>query len=136
MVINICYLVILFIFESPRYSSFRKHVQQNKATPKLRQETPNTPATTKTQDENGLLLDPFNGSSFSMSGCNGRLGNQLGLMAIVYPLYLKWKVKITLDDFQFSLLANTFDLSGFCSDIPGQYLCSSYKEGETFASGM
>ena len=76
--------------------------------------------------------DAFNGSSFAVSGSNGRLGNQLGLMAIIYPLYLKWKVKITLDDFQFSLLANTFDLSQVCSDIPGQYLCSNYMEGETF----
>ena len=56
-------------------------------------------------------------------------------MAMVYPLYLKWKVRITLDDFQFSLLANTFDLSGVCSDIPGQYLCSNYMEGETFGAG-
>jgi len=49
--------------------------------------------------------------SYSISGCNGRLGNQLGVMALGFGLYQQFKVNLLLNPGQLSELEKVFEMS-------------------------
>jgi len=55
-------------------------------------------------------------SGFSISDCKGRLGNQLGVLSLGLPLYLKFGVKLLLSAHQAGELASTFNVTRMCKE--------------------
>ncbi|XP_075256267.1 uncharacterized protein LOC142348702 [Convolutriloba macropyga] len=61
---------------------------------------------------------------FGQSNCNGRLGNQLGLLALGLAVNLQFGSKLVLNEFQNGILARVFDMESICRK-DGSSICIS-----------
>ncbi|XP_075264760.1 uncharacterized protein LOC142356878, partial [Convolutriloba macropyga] len=65
-------------------------------------------------------------AGYSISGCRGRLGNQLGVVALGMQMHLRFGIRLLIDPFQYRILNDVFDMeqickrdgSSFCMRIP------------------
>ena len=55
-------------------------------------------------------------SSWTHSGCNGRLGNQLGLLTLQLGIHYKYGSDIVLLEYQYKELKDTFSIEECLSD--------------------
>ena len=55
-------------------------------------------------------------TGFVVSACNGRLGNQLGVLSLAMAIYLKFGIRLALGPIQHKILANVFDMEKACAD--------------------
>ena len=60
-------------------------------------------------------------TGFMVSGCDGRLGNQLGVLSLGMAMYLKFGIQLALKHDQYKTLAVAFDMKKTCA-----------KDGTTF----
>ena len=67
--------------------------------------------------------EPLVKSGYMVSKCNGRLGNQLGLMSFGLAMNLKFGLKLGLKDYQYRILAAVFDLEEACGPNKSTSFC-------------
>ncbi|XP_075257398.1 uncharacterized protein LOC142349603 [Convolutriloba macropyga] len=53
-------------------------------------------------------------TGYSVSGCRGRLGNQLGVMALGMQIYLRFGTRLLVNHLQYKKLNNVFDMEQIC----------------------
>ena len=99
-----------------------------------------TTSTTSTTTRNSISRSPeipftchqelkSTSASLMWSSCDGRLGNQMGFVALGFQAYLQYGIRVGLNHFQYTELNSTFDLAG-CS-TSNHTICDLYYKGET-----
>ena len=64
-------------------------------------------------------------TGFVVSGCTGRLGNQLGVLSLGMAMYLKFGIQLALKHDQYKILDVVFDMKKTCA-----------KDGTTFCTEL
>ena len=78
------------------------------------------------------FVDTIRQYGFSISACNGRLGNQLGLLVLGFALHSQFGVKLILGEFQHGILDKVFDMQQICKS-DGSSFCIFNQLGNVFS---
>ena len=85
----------------------------------------------KVNNSCGALHNAILVSGVSRSGCHGRLGNQLGVLALGLQLYVKYGVRMVIDTIQERELATTFDITKTCNFKKSSF-CMAVSDGKVW----